>query len=195
MLVPVFLKKTHYLFAAAPNGRLLAIDAGWPGLLREYQRTMKGAGLRFQDLAWAVVTHFHIDHAGLISEFLELGIECLVFEHQLKAIDAMELTLARHAGEYSGYRKIDRSRLTVLPIERSREALAQRGIDGECFATPGHSVDSVSFQSGDEVAIGDLSLPNQTAEDDLITKASWDEIRGRDARVIHPSHAPMFRLL
>ena len=46
---------------------------GWPCTLYEYQRCMKEIGLRFTDIQIAVVSHFHMDHAGLVGEFPPLG--------------------------------------------------------------------------------------------------------------------------
>jgi glyoxylase-like metal-dependent hydrolase (beta-lactamase superfamily II) len=54
---------------------------------------MKTITCSLENIAWAMVTHFHIDHAGLIGEFMDRGIRCLVFENQLEAVDAMERTI------------------------------------------------------------------------------------------------------
>ncbi|TXT43722.1 MAG: hypothetical protein FD137_1748 [Spirochaetes bacterium] len=48
----------------------LAIDAGWPRTLREYQRNLKALGADFRSLRYCLATHFHMDHAGLVGEFL-----------------------------------------------------------------------------------------------------------------------------
>jgi glyoxylase-like metal-dependent hydrolase (beta-lactamase superfamily II) len=59
-----------YFIKSTITENILAIDAGWPGTLYEYARTLKTIGYSLNQLAWAIVTHFHMDHAGLISEFL-----------------------------------------------------------------------------------------------------------------------------
>jgi len=58
----------------------MAFDAGWPGTLYEYGRMMKTVGLQFENLSWAVISHMHMDHAGLLGDFLSAGIVCFVFD-------------------------------------------------------------------------------------------------------------------
>jgi glyoxylase-like metal-dependent hydrolase (beta-lactamase superfamily II) len=53
------------------NDNFMAFDAGWPCTLYEYQRNMKQIGIRFKNIKWAIISHFHLDHAGLISEFID----------------------------------------------------------------------------------------------------------------------------
>lgn len=62
---------TNCFFVRSSMGdRLLAIDAGWPGTRHEHAQCMKQIGCRFHQISWAIVTHFHIDHAGLIGQFV-----------------------------------------------------------------------------------------------------------------------------
>src|SRR5512135_2292979 len=83
-------RSTNCYFIESASGGLLAFDAGWPCSLGEYRRSMKAIGLRLEDVRWAMVSHMHMDHAGLIGEFLERGIECFAFELQREAVDEME---------------------------------------------------------------------------------------------------------
>jgi ribonuclease/clavin/mitogillin len=172
--------------------RLLAIDAGWPLTLREYQREMKELGLKYQDIAWAIVTHFHMDHAGLITDMIADGITCIVFENQMQAIDAMEKTIWKNLPDYKA---IDKTRLTQLHIADSREFLHQIGVHGEILCTDGHSPDSISFLSDEhEVVIGDLYPLEFVMPDDEKSNASWELILEKSGKVIYPSHAPSFWL-
>ncbi len=172
--------------------RLLAIDAGWPGTLNEYQREMKKVGLKYQDLAWAIVTHFHMDHAGLIADFIGDGINCIVFEDQLEAIDAMEKTIWKNSKDYHA---IDKSKLIQLRIADSREFLRKIGIHGEILRTEGHSPDSISFLSDEhEVVIGDLHPIELVMPDDEKSNKSWELILEKGGEKIFPSHANFFNL-
>ena len=85
---------THcYLLRSNDREKLLAFDAGWPCSLLEYARGVKAAGYRFDCIRWAIISHFHLDHAGLVRDFQ----------------DAM-----RGAGVYGGgpppFGKVDRQR-------------------------------------------------------------------------------------
>lgn len=179
-----------FFVASTRDEKLLAIDAGWPLTLHEYQRAMKQIGLRYQDIAWAIVTHFHMDHAGLITDFLASGITCLVFENQLQAIGAMEQTIWKN---YPVYRPIDQSQLTPLRIADAREFFATLGIHGEILRTDGHSPDSISFLSDEhEVVIGDLDPFEFVMPDDEKSNASWELILEKGGKKIFPSHANFF---
>lgn len=170
--------------------KLLAIDAGWPGTLNEYQREMKKIGLSYQDIAWAIVTHLHMDHAGLVTDFIADGIRCFVFENQRDAIDSMEKTIWKN---YPNYRAIDKSRLTQLRIADSRDFLNTLGIRGEILRTDGHSPDSISFISDEhEVVIGDLYPLALVMPDDEKSNKSWELILEKGGKEIFPSHANNF---
>ena len=174
-------------FAEADNGALLAFDAGWPCTLREYQRGMKAAGLRFSSVKWAFVSHFHMDHAGLVSDFLDSGIQCFVFENQHGYISAMEKTILR---TYPNYKHIDESRLNSLTSADSRVFLKSIGIEGEVLVTAAHSPDSVSLvlDSG-EAAAGDLWPPNQLDPADKESQAAWRLLREHNAKTVWLAHA------
>jgi len=172
--------------------KLLAIDAGWPSTLHEYQREMKKIGLKYQDIAWAIVTHFHMDHAGLITDFIAAGITCIVFENQMRAIDAMEKTILKNNKDY---RAINKPKLITWQISDSREGLGKIGIAGEVLRTEGHSPDSISFLSDQkEVIIGDLHPIEFVMPDDEKSNQSWDLILAKGGENIFPSHANAFRL-
>lgn len=178
---------TACCFAEAANGRLLAFDAGWPCTLREYQRGMKEAGLQFARIKWAFVSHFHMDHAGLVSEFLDSGIQCFVFENQHGFIDAMEKTILR---SYPNYKHIDESKLSCLTTADSRAFLKSIGIQGEVLVTDGHSPDSISLvlDSG-ESAAGDLPPLNQLDPADKKSQASWRLLKEHGAKTVWLAHA------
>jgi endoribonuclease LACTB2 len=178
--------------ASALDNKLLAIDAGWPCTLNEYQREMKKIGLKYQDIAWTIVTHFHMDHAGLVTDMLADGITCIVFDKQMDAIDVMEKTILKN---YKDYKAIDKSRLLQLRISDSRDFLSKIGVRGEILQTDGHSPDSISFLSDQhEVVIGDLYPLELVMPDDEKSNKSWELILEKGGKIIFPSHAPQFTL-
>ena len=172
---------------------LLAIDAGWPCTLYEYQRELKTIGFSFKNIKWAIVTHFHMDHAGLIGEFIKEGITCYAFENQTFIdMDEMERVILKNK-EYSTYQKIDRSRLKKTSINDINNELKAFGINGEVIITKGHSPDSITFITNDnEAIIGDLAPINQIMENDIVSIENWNEIKHRGMKRIYPSHAMIF---
>jgi endoribonuclease LACTB2 len=184
---------TNCFFIRSSIGdRLLAIDAGWPGTLFEYARNMKGIGCSLERIAWTMVTHFHMDHAGLVSDFMEQGIKCFVFETQLSAIDSMEKTIEKNNKEY---RRIAKRQLQTVRTADSRSLLSEMGIHAEAVVTDYHSPDSVTLLTDEmEAIVGDLPPPMQVMPDDARYWKDMDLLRAKGAKIIHPSHAPPYKI-
>ncbi len=183
---------SYYLLPAADGESLFAFDAGWPCSQHEYARAMKATGNRFEQIKWMMVSHFHLDHAGLVREFQDAGVVCLLFESQGGGIDAMERTIMP---KYRDYRTIDQAGFLKLKTSESRAFLASIGIQGAVIETPGHSDDSVSLiTDSHDVMIGDLYPASQLMADDVTSHHSWHEIRRLGGRHILPSHAMSFVL-
>lgn len=174
------------------KGEVLAFDAGWPGSFNEYARNVKVTGIRAGEISWLMVSHFHIDHAGLVSEMQARGVRCVVFGEQPAAIAPMEELIVR---DHGSYRPVERSRLVSIAFPESRAWLREMGISGEVLSTPGHSPDSVSLllDSGDAL-IGDLHPEWLVMPDDRAGQESWKTLRSRGALRILPSHYPVFDL-
>lgn len=176
------------------NSKLLAVEAGWPCTFYEYQRVLKTIGYTFDKVAWAMVTHFHMDHAGLISEFINSGIRCFVFENQIDSIDEMESVILKNE-RYKGYPLIDKNRLVYIKVSDFKRELEELGIDGEVLITNGHSPDSITYITANkEAIIGDLYPPNLIMDDDIKTIESWEKIKGKGVKKVYPSHAEIFDL-
>ena len=174
------------------NQRLLAVDAGWPGTLYEYVRNMKTIGCKLEEVDWAIVTHFHMDHAGLISEFLERGVTCFAFENQVDAVDSMENTILKND---KTYKMIDKKKLRRINTKDSRALLASIGIIGEVIATDYHPADSISFVlDNGEAIVGDLPPEGQRMPGDNEHIRNWELIRKMGAKIVYPSHAGIFKL-
>ncbi len=181
-----------YLIPSADGKGLLAFDAGWPCSFHEYARALKTTGFHVEQIRWAIVSHFHLDHAGLLRDFQDAGIECLLFENQGGEIDEMERIIRP---KYKGYRPILKERLVHATIAGSRAFLREIGIQAEVIRSPGHSDDSVSLVTdGHDVLIGDLYPLAQIMPDDVKSNASWDRIQELGGRRIWPSHAEPFEM-
>ncbi len=187
-------RSTNCHFVPGREGGLLAFDAGWPCSLFEYIRNMKSIGLRFEDLRWAIVSHMHMDHAGLLGEFIARGIRCYALEGQVEAVDAMERTILKGV-EYAGYRRIRKDELVPLRAGDAASELASLGIDARVIRTPGHSPDSVTLiTGGGEALVGDLAPPDQLMPDDISAIGSWRDIRAAGGTAAFPAHAAEFPL-
>lgn len=179
-----------YLLEADKN--LLAIDAGWPGTYREYKNCLKEQGFKIENIHSLVVTHFHIDHAGLAGVFIQKGIELVVFENQTGKIEEMEVLIEKKQMEYT---KIDLYKIRKMNINDSRSWLKSMGIDGEVLKTEAHSEDSISVILDNGVAfIGDLPPESAMMEDDSKGRNSWQLLKEKGARCIKPAHAAEFLL-
>jgi glyoxylase-like metal-dependent hydrolase (beta-lactamase superfamily II) len=181
-----------HLVESSLDKRLLAVDAGWPCSLPEYVKGVSSTGHHFNEIAWAMATHFHMDHAGLLGEFAARGVRCLVFENQEEAIHPMEKMILRTNKKY---KPIAAGLLINVRTDRSREYFEGAGIRAEVIVTPGHSPDSVTFVTeGREAVIGDLCPPELIMPGDAAGFRSWELIRSKGARRIFPAHGPAFEL-
>lgn len=170
----------------------LAIDAGWPCTLREYQRALKSIGISFGQISCCIVTHLHMDHAGLLSDFLEYGVECFLVGIQSdEEIAAMERVIKKN---YKDYKEIDKSKIKRFSIEEINVILEKEGFAGEVIMTNGHSPDSISYITEDEESIiGDLAPIGQIM-DDKKSEECWSLIMKKKVKRIYPSHASVFEI-
>jgi glyoxylase-like metal-dependent hydrolase (beta-lactamase superfamily II) len=153
---------------------------------------MKSIGCNLERIAWSVVTHFHMDHAGLVGEFIERGIKCFVFENQLAAIDSMERTIEKNNKEY---KRIAKGQLRTVRTEDSRALFSEMGISAEVVVTDYHSPDSVTLIPDEmEAIVGDLPPATQMMPDDVRYWKNMDLLRAKGVKTIYPSHAPAYQI-
>lgn len=179
-------KSTNYYFIDTDDG-LLAFDAGWPGTYREYKDCLKKEGYRISDIKWLIVSHFHIDHAGLAGMLADKGIIFYVFENQLYGIEEMEMLIFK---KNMPYQKLNMNTIFVTNITESRALLKSIKIAGEIIKTNGHGEQSISLllDSG-EAFIGDLPIERMLGENDNLCIENWKELKTKGAMKIYPSHA------
>lgn len=140
------------------------------------------------EIKYGLATHYHIDHAGLAQELKDSGMRLLVLPTQVDAIPLMK----RWTKPSDRYVEVTAHNNTLISFAESREVLAGMGISGEIISTPGHSDDSVSLVLDHGSAFtGDLTPPGLIGEEDAaITVASWQALRDRGKKWIHPGHGP-----
>jgi len=171
------------------QNNVLAVDAGWPCTFNEYKRNLKKVGLIFEDIKYAVVTHFHIDHAGLISEFQLAGVKCFVLDFQLSFIDEMERIIHKN-DEYKEYKKIEKDKLAISTINDFNIFLESHGFNGYIESLNSHSEDHIGyFSDEDEAIIGDLAPFDQIMSNDQKANENWERILTKGIKVAYPSHA------
>jgi len=57
-------RSTHYYALEIKDGFLL-VDCGWPGMMGEFASVAKRKGVDLGEIKFILVTHYHMDHAGL----------------------------------------------------------------------------------------------------------------------------------
>ncbi len=169
----------------------LAIDVGWPGTINDYGRQLRHTGKKVQDLNYLIVTHFHVDHAGLVQELKDKGAKFILFDVQIQNIAQMETMIKKKMS----YKPINLDGNILITLSESRKFLQSIGLSGEVIHTPGHSDDSISvFLDSGDAFIGDLQPENQIMEDDSISKSSWLRLKKLGVKYVNPGHGHSFEV-
>jgi glyoxylase-like metal-dependent hydrolase (beta-lactamase superfamily II) len=173
-------------FIGLAGGGYLGFDAGWPGSFREYRDALKAAGHRPDGLRILLVSHYHIDHAGLAGELQSRGARLAAFPAQLPDIDPMEELIARKGYPYV---KVDRERIERLDPGESRGWLASLGISGQALQADGHGPGHYCLALEVGVALtGDLAPERMAGENDQATARNWAALRALGVRRALPAH-------
>jgi ribonuclease/clavin/mitogillin len=190
-VVNISFRSTNYYVLADTRPRLL-FDAGWPGMLGKMQASAQRVGVRLEDIPYQLVSHFHMDHAGLTEELKRMGVQLIVLDFQLPAIPH----LRDHMKPQDHYTEINPDDNIVITAATSRAFLAKIGIPGEIISTPGHSDDSITLILDEGIAFtGDLTHPNLLPDDPTdLARRSWARIRASGVTTIYPAHGPVWRL-
>jgi ribonuclease/clavin/mitogillin len=184
-IVNVGYHSTNYYAIDVRGGRLL-VDCGWPGSLSQFTAQMKRKGISPSEIKYLLVTHFHPDHAGLVDEFKQLGARLILLESQ---VGALEPTADPTASGIPSFVHISAENNNLLKFKDSRRFLSSLDLAGEIIPTPGHSDDSVTLILDDGSAFtGDLPPRFLIADNDTVTKASWDTIYRHQITRVFPAH-------
>jgi glyoxylase-like metal-dependent hydrolase (beta-lactamase superfamily II) len=183
-IVNVGYDSTNYYILDANDGKLL-VDCGWPGTLPAFIAVLKRKGISLREIKYLLVTHFHPDHAGLVQELKNLGVQLILPESQVDFI----APFARYfEGKKLPYVEIVQHDNIVLNFKESRGFLAKLGINGVILSTPGHSDDSITLILDEGFAFtGDLH-PSFMNIDDITTRKSWAKIHEHKIKRVFPGH-------
>ncbi|MDR1203984.1 MAG: GNAT family N-acetyltransferase, partial [Peptococcaceae bacterium] len=133
----------------------IMLDALWPDSFPIIRDALRENGIRFEDIPYLAVTHFHMDHAGAVETLKEHGLTLLLHEAQTAGPEAMNRFFIRKPD--LAYRPIGASGTRIVSSADSRALLSDMGLTGGIIHTPGHSEDSVSLVLDGECAFtGDL---------------------------------------
>ncbi len=176
-------RSTNYYALELRDGKFL-VDCGWPGMMGEFAAVAKRKGVDLREIKYHLVTHYHMDHAGLAQDLKHFGSKLLLMESQ----DDFPGKLGDFLRPKNlGFTEITQTGNLLLKFSESRAFLASLGLAGEIIPTPGHSDDHVTLILDDGSAFtGDLP-PRDLAVDD-VTKASWDRIYQHKITRIFSAH-------
>lgn len=173
------------------NDFYIAIDAGWPGYIREYREVLKTYNVKPETIKYLFVTHFHPDHAGMIEDIKKFGTSFILFEHQVPYIRVMENMFRNDRS----YLPLDMNSNVVLNIDEAESFFRKHNIPAKAIKTTGHSDDSISLVFKDGTAfIGDLYSPDLVMEGDDKSKQSWHDLKLKGAKAIYPGHGKAYML-
>ncbi len=184
-IVNVGYHSTSYYALDLTTGKLL-IDCGWPGTFLQFAAELKRKGILPSEIKYLLVTHFHMDHAGLAQELKNQGAKLILLESQVGFPTALNDFMKRRSESYV---EISEYGNLILKFAESRQFLASLGIAGEILSTPGHSEDSITLILDEGIAFtGDLPPRILVSEEDQVTKESWDKIYQHKVTRILPAH-------
>lgn len=182
--------------------KYILFDTGRVGSFDMFCRALDAHQVRPQEIAYLLISHFHLDHMGIAQEIANLGIPIVVFDVQKECMCAMNALaaeeddapiLTKQPGAINERRRlpIDEQKVLYVAIKDSRRLLSGIGISGEVLYTPGHTDDSISLWLDDRsLFVGDLnplyelSMHQNTQIGDM-----WEKLLQRNPRVIYYGHA------
>jgi len=191
-LVTLVQHSTQYYLLDTQRGKLL-FDCGWPGELAQFKATARLAGVKLSEIKFVLCSHYHMDHAGLVQDFKNMGATHILMESQIGAPQALFRYVS---GKGIKMTPIEDAGHLLLKFDESRAYLAQLGIDGEIIPTPGHGADHVTLILDDGSAFtGDLPPRSLVMDDQADTIAAWKRIHEHNVTRILPSHGPEHQTL
>lgn len=179
---------TNTFFIRGELGNIL-IDTDYAGTLPAFYKAIKAHGIKIGDMDYVLATHYHPDHIGLVSELMDQGVKLLILDTQISHVHFSEEIFSRD--KRLNYKPISIHNATVISWDESRAFLKKLGINGEIFATPSHSDDSVSLilDSG-ECFVGDLEPIGYLDgyEENEKLKHDWEQIMLHSPKIIYYAH-------
>ena len=180
---------TNTYLIKGTKGTLL-FDTGWAGTLQAFCHAMGEAQEKVQDITYILISHYHPDHMGIAQEIADMGPSICAADIQKDYLHSSDRIFAKD--KKVSFKPIKDENVRFFTIEESRDFLKELGIDGEVYATPGHSDDSISLMlDTGELFVGDLN-PLYELELHKGTKieTTWNELLAKKPRKVYYGHAP-----
>lgn len=193
---------------------LVLIDCGEPGKIEKFKKCLIKLKIDPKDINLIVATHGHWDHIGSAKEIKDLtGAKLAMHKNEKDWLEKSLIILPPGVTRWGRIFKMILSVFTPkikippakvdLVLDEKRFSLAEFGIPGSVYYTPGHSSGSVSIllDSG-EAFVGDLLMnrfpltcspgPPIFAEDVSKVKQSIEFLIEKRVKTIYPSHGYSF---
>jgi glyoxylase-like metal-dependent hydrolase (beta-lactamase superfamily II) len=193
---------------------VIAVDAGAPEKGKHFARGLQKASINPRDVQLVVITHGHWDHIGSAREIKSITGAKLAMHHRDASWLEGSLKLLSPGVTPWGraFIRIHELFMPLITISAVKVdvllgdeglPLADYGIPGKVFYTPGHTAGSVSvlLDTG-EAFVGDLAmnrfplrlfpgLPIFAYDLDAVS-ASWKLLLAHGARTVYPAHGKPF---
>jgi glyoxylase-like metal-dependent hydrolase (beta-lactamase superfamily II) len=150
----------------------------------ELKRSMALHGRSVKEVSHVLMTHYHIDHAGIAQEIKDKGAKLIVMENQREHLN----DLKKYLRPPMAFHEIRKDGNIELNFDDSRAFLQALGIFGEIIPTPGHCPDHVTLVLDEGIAFtGDLP-PENAAEEGTDAFEDWKRLRAMKVRRLFPAH-------
>ncbi|ADV67692.1 MBL fold metallo-hydrolase [Deinococcus maricopensis] len=187
------------------SGGVALIDPGPSSTLTTLERGLGTLSFTLEDVRAVLLTHIHLDHAGVAGTLAERGADVYVHERGAAHLARPDRLLASARTIYAEH--MDALWGDMRPVPRERLHAVQDGstvtLGSDAFhATyaPGHAVHHVAWQHGDDLFVGDVAgvrldarqtprAPTPPPDIDLDAwAASVARLRALPARTLHLTH-------
>ena len=123
---------TNTFYIPGSDGGLL-VDTDWAGTLSLFFKAIKAAEIEMKAITNLLITHYHPDHIGLVSELMDQGVKLVLLESQTRSVHFSDRIFENESR--IDYKPIDEKAALILRFEESRSFFEGLGIEGEIIAT------------------------------------------------------------